>query len=74
MLPVHREHLHEQKIVLGDLVSKVLMNWWKLNPQFKNTHDNRDSVLRDTEGGLRSSEFCFDFFFFLLNLKIIPRI
>ena len=50
------------KVVLGDLVSKVLMNWWKLNPQFKNTHDNRDSVLRDTEGGLMSSEFCFEFF------------
>ena len=64
MLPVHRKHLHEQKIVLGDLVSKVLMNWWKLNPQFKNTHDNRDSVLRNTEGGLMSSELCFDFFFF----------
>ena len=50
------------KIVLGDLVSKVLMNWWKLNQQCKNTRSNGDSVLRDAEGGLMSSAFCFDFF------------
>ena len=43
-------------------IKKVLMNWWKLNQQCKNTRSNGDSVLRDTEGGLMSSAFCFDFF------------